>query len=97
MKMRCFDENLIRIYMDETSVLEQGMRYMKHLNPSISDEVAKERAIVFAIEQCESIWMRYSTGYISNERLAFSVFLKDVSEKRYFYDDAMDAADQKDD
>ena len=76
-------------------MLEQGIRYMKCLDPSVSDTAAKESAIEFAIRKCESIWMRDSTGYISSESMAFSVFSKDVSEKRYFYDSAMEAAEKK--
>ena len=95
MKMQYFDRNLIREYMEGSSALEQGIRYFKYLNPSASDALAKESAIRYAIEKCEAIWMKDSTGYISSERMAFSVFANDVKEKRHFHDSAMDAAEKK--
>ena len=95
MKMQYFDRNLIREYMEGSSALEQGIRYFKYLNPSASDALAKESAIRYAIEKCEAIWMKDSTGYISSERMAFSVFANDVKEKRHFHDKAMDNAEKK--
>ena len=95
MKMQYFDRNLIREYMEGSPALEQGIRYMKYLDPSVSDAAAKESAIRYAIEKCEAIWMKDSTGYISSERIAFTEFSKDVREKRHFHDPAMDKAEKE--
>ena len=85
MKLQTFDRNLIRGYMETSSVLEQGIRYCQHITPESSTDVAKEAAIRMAVEYCERIWYNDSTGYISNERIAFDRFVEDVKKQRYFY------------
>ncbi|MBQ1225800.1 MAG: hypothetical protein IIU77_07285 [Clostridia bacterium] len=89
MKLQTFDRNLIREYMEYSPALDQGIRYCKYLDPTVSDMVAKESAIRLAINICEKKWYNDSTGYISSERVAFTEFEKDVANKRYFYEKGM--------
>ena len=86
MKMQTFDRSLIRVYMESnSSVLAQGIRYCQHIKPGITGQEAKETAIRLATEYCETKWYNDSSGYISNERIAFQEFAEDVQNRRYFY------------
>lgn len=84
MKIRTFDVNVIAELMMTSEALEQGTRYMKCINPGVSDDVAKLSAIKMAQEFCQRMWYNDNTGYIANERVAFREFEKDVKAGRYF-------------
>ena len=84
MKLSTFNPNLIRQYIEGTDVLEKGIAYMKQLDPSVSDAVAKESAIRMAQEYCQRKWQNDSTGYISSEYVAYTEFAKDVQKGFYF-------------
>ena len=83
-KVSTFNQEIIRTYMESSSALEKGIAYYKHVNPTISDDQAKELAIREAQDRSYSIWANDSTGYISNERMAFSEFIEYVDKGRYF-------------
>ena len=84
LKLRTFDVNIIAELMMTSEALEQGALYMKCIDPSVSDDAAKLSAIKMAQEFCQRIWYNDNTGYISNERVAFREFEKDVKAGRYF-------------
>ena len=79
-----FNPEIIRNCIEGTSVLEKGVRYMKAINPGVSDEVAKETAIRQAQQFCQAKWQNDRTGYISNEYIAYQEFASDVEKGRYF-------------
>lgn len=84
MKVSTFDPDMIRRYMEGSSVLQKGIDYCKAINPGVSDEVAKATAIQLAQQYCQQKWYNDRSGYISNEYMAFSEFEKDVNAGRYF-------------
>ena len=84
MKVSTFDPDMIRRYMEGSSVLQKGIDYCKAVNPGVSDEVAKATAIQLAQQYCQQKWYNDRSGYISNEYMAFSEFEKDVNAGRYF-------------
>ena len=84
LKVTTFNREIIRKYMEGSSVLEKGIAYYKHANPTISNDQAKELAIREAQDRSYSIWANDSTGYIRNEAMAFSEFKEYVDKGRYF-------------
>lgn len=85
MKVQFFDKDKIRMYMESSPALKQGILYCKHLNPQVSDMEAKESAMRIAEEYCYRKWLNDSTGYISDERKAFKEFEEAVEKKHQFY------------
>lgn len=84
MKLQYFDKEVIRTLMEGSTTLEKGISYCKRTTPGCSDEVAKETAIRLAQEYCQRKWLNDSSGYISNEYIAFREFESDVRNDRYF-------------
>ena len=84
MKVSTFDSTLIRQYMENSSILQDGINYCKKINPGVSDATAKATAISLAQQYCHQKWQNDRTGYISNEYMAFVEFEKDVKAGRYF-------------
>ena len=84
MKVSTFDPDMIRRYMEGSSVLQKGIDYCKAINPGVSDEVAKATAIQLAQQYCQQKWYNDRSGYINSEYMAFSEFEKDVNAGRYF-------------
>ncbi len=99
-KLSTFNKELIRVYMESSSILEQGIIYVQYVNYTgnlkreTPREVAKETAILQAMDFCYRKWYNDSTGYISDERVAFREFEKDVKEHRYFYTRGMKSLEQ---
>lgn len=98
-KLSTFNKELIRVYMESSSILEQGITYMQYINykernTEVSRELAQETAILQAMDFCYRKWYNDSTGYISDERVAFREFEKDVKENRYFYIRGMKSLEQ---
>lgn len=89
MKLQTFDKSLVRSYIESSSALDAGINFVKKSNPSASPLVARETAIRLAVDYCEKLWLRDSSGYISSEYVAFTEFEKDVRAKRFFYTKAM--------
>lgn len=72
MKLSTFDRSLIRDYMEsDSALLNVGIAYVKKINPSASDAVAKETAIRMAQDAAYQKWYYDSTGYIDSEYKAF--------------------------
>lgn len=87
MKVQFFDKDKIRMYMEGSPALKQGILYCKHLDPTVPDIVAKESAMRIAEEYCYRKWLNDSTGYI-NEWRAFQDFEKEVEKNHQFYIDS---------
>ena len=83
-KVSTFNSESIRNYMEGSDILDTSIAYMKAVNPGISDAAAKEAAIRQAQEFCHRKWANDSTGYISNEAVAWQEFAADVRKGRYF-------------
>lgn len=72
MKLSTFDRSLIRDYMEsDSALLNVGIAYVKKINPSALDAVAKETAIRMAQDAAYQKWYYDSTGYIDSEYKAF--------------------------
>ncbi len=84
MKITTFDTEKIRNYMENSSILQNGIDYCKSLNPGVSDDVAKQTAIRLAQQYCQQKWYNDRSGYIDSEYVAFIEFEKDVRAGRYF-------------
>lgn len=89
-KVSTFDKELIRSYIEQSPVMQKGISYYKHVNPSLTDAAAKECAIREAQEYCHRRWLSDSSGYL-NEYRAFEEFTERVSKGSYFSIETYDA------
>lgn len=89
-KMTAFDKEQIRSYMEQSSILQKGISYYKHVNPTVTDAQAKECAIREAQEYCQRRWLNDSSGYL-NEYRAFEEFKERVQNGSYFSIETYDA------
>ena len=90
-KVTMFNTELIRTYMEQSSILQKGIAYYKHIDSSLTDAMAKECAIREAQGYCQRRWQSDSSGYL-NEYRAFEEFKERVNNGSYFnitrYDNA---------
>lgn len=89
-KVTTFNKELIRSYMEQSSVMQKGIAYYKHVNPSLTDAEAKECAIHEAQETCHRRWLSDGSGYL-NEQRAFEEFKERVNKGSYFSIETYDA------
>ena len=89
-KVSTYNKDLIRSYMEQSSIMQKGISYYKHVNPSLTDAEAKELAIREVQESCHRRWLSDSSGYL-NEYRAFEEFEERVNKGSYFSIETYDA------
>ena len=83
-KVTTFNTELIRAYMEQSSILQKGIAYYKHIDSSLTDAMAKECAIRDAQQYCQRRWKNDSSGWLDSEYKVFLEFEERVENGSYF-------------